>query len=460
MKASIKTAASLVSVFGIGMAVGLSGLPAASPQSSGPPPPEYVHFSGHSHGALYRPDPVEHPDPTTAFLVVHRVNNYMNHVATQELPDRGFIVLGMNTHAVNNEAAVNWERMPRDLRAGVEFLYDEVGVDNVVLYGHSGGGPNVTLYQAIAEKGLSVCQGPNKVVECPDDDELIGPPADAIVLVDTHPGNTINRLRRWNPAVRSETNPERLNADLNPFLERNGYNPDGCSLYTEEFKNRYFVAQAERSNRLIDEALSIKADQEAGRHFPTDNDDFIRYRNSALLMGLDNTIDARTVSPRKLLKDNREIVTDIVETVRPCNPAIREGDALYNAEELSPGGDGARDVTVNSFLGDHAIRATNSMYDIDWCSSNNSTTCMVQHIDETPLLVTASQGHYFMRDNEINYEMAATTNKDFVVIEGATHSMGNCGNCDGAPYLNVRENFFDYLAEWVNTGFEPVDEMP
>ena len=30
-------------------------------------------------------------------------------------------------------------------------------------------------------------------------------------------------------------------------------------------------------------------------------------------------------------------------------------------------------------------------------------------------------GHYFVRDNEIHYDMAASKDKDYVVIEGASH---------------------------------------
>ena len=29
--------------------------------------------------------------------------------------------------------------------------------------------------------------------------------------------------------------------------------------------------------------------------------------------------------------------------------------------------------------------------------------------------------HYFVRDNELHYDIAASKDKDFVVIEGATH---------------------------------------
>ena len=75
---------------------------------------------------------------------------------------------------------------------------------------------------------------------------------------------------------------------------------------------------------------------------------------------------------------------------------------------------------------------------IDWCSSNNSTPCALQSIS-VPLLITAMGGHYFIRDNEIHYEMAASKDKDFVVVEGATHGITPCTACEKTPgqYSNV-----------------------
>ncbi|HEX2726722.1 MAG TPA: hypothetical protein VHN20_12960 [Beijerinckiaceae bacterium] len=428
---------------------------AASAQTSGFPPPRYVHFNGHAQGALYMPDPAVHPNSTTAVLAIHRTENRMHNdgispLIDRELPKRGFIVLGMNPHSANNEAAVKWEeRMPRDIRAGVEFLKKEIGVKRVVLLGGSGGGPNVAFYQAIAEKGLSICKGGNKIVECPDDAALVGPPADAIVFRDTHPGNPMNRLRSANPAVTDEGNAGALDDSLNPFLEQNGYNPRGCSSYSEEFQKRYFEAQSKRMNRLVDGALKTKAAMAAGKHFPADDAPFVAHRGEARLVQLDRTIDAHTNSARKLVTDDGKIVTDVVRTVRPCSPENREADASY-ANSI--------DVTINSFLGAGAIRSTHAMTAIDHCTSNNSTTCMVQYI-EAPTLVLTSQGHYFIRDNEEIFERSASRAKDYAVIAGATHGMGNCARCEGAPYRNVRRNFYDYVAKWLDTDFAPVSEL-
>ncbi len=431
------------------------GIATAQAQGSNFPPPRFVHFFGQTQGALYMPDPAVYPNPTTAMIAVHRVENRMHNdgispLIDREMPKRGVAVLGLNTHSVNNEGAVDWEgKMPKDLKAAVEFLKKEMGFKTVVLLGGSGGGPNVAFYQALAEKGLSVCKGANKIVECADDPELVGPPADAIVFRDTHPGNPMNRLRSANPAVLNEDDAATLDDSLNPFLEKNGYNPKGCSTFSAEFQKRYFEGQSARMNKLVDKALKMKADMKAGKAFPVDDMPFVAHRNGARLTQLDRTVDGKTDKPRKLVKDDGSIVTDIVTTVRPCTPQIKDADATYG-ESVN--------VTVNSFLGPGAIRSKNAMTDIDHCSTNNSTFCMVPHIT-VPTLILAAQGHYFFHDNEQIFELSGSRAKDYAVIAGATHGMGNCTRCEGAPYKNTRTHFYDYIAKWLNNGYQPVTAL-
>ena len=427
----------------------------ATAQDKGFPPPTFIHFHDYTQAALYMPDPSVYPNPTTAMIAVHRVNNRMHDdgispLIDREMPKRGIIVLGLNTHSVNNEAVVDWEgKMPKDIKAAVSYLKKEMGVKRVVLLGGSGGGPNVAFYQALAEKGLSVCKGPNRIVECADDPDLIGPAADAIVFRDTHPGNPINRLRSANPAVLDEAAAHKLEDSLNPFLEKNGYNPNGCSSYSDEFRRRFYEGQSARMNKLVEHALQTKVGITTGKAFPVDDAPFVLHRNGTRLMQLDRTIDGKTDRPQKLVKDDGTIVVDIVNTVRPCVPGIKKSDETL--EE-------SMNVTVKSFLGAGAIRSKNSMTDVDHCSTNNSTFCMVQFIG-VPTLVLAAQGHYFMRDNEEIFDRSAARNKDYAVIAGATHGMGNCARCDGAPYKNARKNFYDYIARWLNTDYQPVTSL-
>ena len=138
--------------------------------------------------------------PHVAILVMHRTSNFMSALACTELSRRGFAVLCMNPRSDNNEALVRFETIPLDVHAGVQFLKKQPGITRIILWGWSGGGATMTLYESVAENGPSVCQGPEKLVQCGN--ELAGlAPADGLILVDAHPGNPVNALRSLNPAV-------------------------------------------------------------------------------------------------------------------------------------------------------------------------------------------------------------------------------------------------------------------
>lgn len=401
--------------------------------------PAYISFSpGATKGALYVPD--SGPAPHVAVLLIHRTANFMNHIATTELAARGFMVLGMNPRSDNNESAVHFEENALDIKSGIDFLRKKPGITKVLLLGHSGGGPATSFYQAVAEKGVAYCQGPNKLVQCRNNLANL-PRADGIIFVDAHPGISVNGLRSLNPALMDESDPKKIDPDLDPFNPKNGYNPKGPSNYSAEFKARYFKAQADRMNRLIDTAQ--KRQKEVG-----DDDDIflIRRFEGARLMQLDPSIHHTTAKPEKLLKNDGTIVTQIVESVRPA-------DHLNNRENESFER-GSRIFTLKSFLSANAVRATNSIDGIDWCSSNNSTPCAVQNIT-VPVLFSAMGGHYFVRDNEIHYELSASKDKDFIVIDGATHGIRPCTACEKTPgeYSNTVKNFFDYVAKWINTRY-------
>src|SRR5262249_44691641 len=127
--------------------------------------PLYIQL-GPAKGALYKPD--TGPAPHVAVLLIHRTSNFLSHIATTELARRGFMVLAVNPRSDNNEAAVHFEDNALDIKSAIEFLRRQPGITNVLLLGHSGGGPATSFYQAVAEKGVSYCRGPNKLVECAD----------------------------------------------------------------------------------------------------------------------------------------------------------------------------------------------------------------------------------------------------------------------------------------------------
>jgi hypothetical protein len=125
--------------------------------------PEYVSL-GAANAALYKPD--SGPAPHVAVLAIHRTANLQNYFVCPELARRGFMCLGISTRFDNNESQVIFEQLALDVKAGINFLRSQPGITKVLLWGHSGGGPTTSFYQAVAESGPSFCTDPNKLTQC------------------------------------------------------------------------------------------------------------------------------------------------------------------------------------------------------------------------------------------------------------------------------------------------------
>jgi hypothetical protein len=390
--------------------------------------------------------------PKIAFLAIHRTSDYRNHASALELPTRGFATLGIRTRFGSSSAAVDFEQIALDIRNGIRFLKSK-GHTKIILVGHSGGGPSTSYYQAIQETGVSYCQGRKKLSQCPftGAEFTTADKADGIVYLDAHPGVGVNQLRSLNGSVVNEDQPfgPATNPTLDPFDPNHGYNENGDSDYSVKFVNKYSQAQSRRMNGLIEEAQLLKKKIALGLIETANPDDLTQhpfpiYRANARMVQLSTEVQCCTVHATRLLQDSNGTTTgpQIIHTVRVPNPGIRDDDEDETVFE---------DLSITSFLSANAIRSKHSLDEskIDWCSTNNSTPCAVEQI-RVPTLVMAMQGHYFIRDGEFIYESAASLDKEFLVVQGATHGLSNCNDCAGAPYFNVRKNIFDYVANWAN----------
>ena len=441
------------------------GAPDASAQSN----PLYV--TGLAHGVkavLYRPD--SNPNSKTAVIIIHRTSNYLNHAGCTQLSQRGLTVLCMNSRFDNNEALVNWELIAQDVGVGVSYLKNTLHMDKVVLFGHSGGGPTTTYYQAVAENGPTYCQGPNKLSQCADSGSasvagLI--PADGIVLADGHPSNAVNLLRGMNPAIREGKDRDTSGLDaenppidpipkLDPWSPANGFVANGASHYSKEFKNRYSQAQSERVNDWIDQALRIKTEAAEGNYRFPDDDSIVIARaggsvagggNEAALFKMDTSILGGTVQAEPVLMNDGSVVNVKYTSVRLPSSADYPGNLTFDS--------GTKNLTVTSFLSANAIRSTDALdyNQIDWCSSNNSVPCALQNIS-VPLLITGMGAYYFFPDGEQYFlHYAKSTDKMFLIAAGLVHGITPCGNCPGGPYTNQVANYWNYVYAWIHTRF-------
>jgi hypothetical protein len=169
---------------------------------------------------------------------------------------------------------------------------------------------------------------------------------------------------------------------------------------------------------------------------------------SAGLMLMDPSIPEfmSTASPRKLLKNDGSIVTQVVHSAAVPELNQAKNNRLFNG--------GTKILTFNSYLSANATRSTNSLDGIEDCSSNTSTICNVQSV-KAPTLIVAMGGWRFIRDQERMYELSPATDKDFIVLDGAEHNYTPCRPCEKTPgqYSNSVKNLFDYMAKWANDRF-------
>jgi pimeloyl-ACP methyl ester carboxylesterase len=400
--------------------------------------PEYITL-GHANGAVYRPDSgAAH----TAFVVMHRVNDFMRHPACTQLAQRGFMVLCINPTAADNEAIVDWDQTMLDVKAGVEYLRKQPGIGKVLLFGHSGGGSVMAAYEATSEQGTAYCRGAGKLSPCADSVAKL-PPADGIVFADAHPSDGVMKMRDLNPAIITHKDGSlSVNAALDPFSPANGFGP-ARSHYSSAFQKRFLAAQANMMRDLIAQAQKQQDAIKAGG-LKRANGDMILIpstKASAWLSRLDSDVEGarNTIRPEKLLKNDGSIVTQMIDSVA-VTTAPKDVKTLHT-----------HFYTAKAFLAAHAIRARDSQGDVDYCSTNSASICAVQYVG-VPALVTSMGGYMFVRDGERLFDHAASKDKDFIVIEGALHNFTGCAACGATPdqYANARKNLFDYVRDWTN----------
>jgi hypothetical protein len=410
--------------------------------------PEFVQM-GRVSGALYKPD--NGPAPHIAFLVAHRSANNMNNIACRELSRRGFAVLCFNTRYINNDTIAEAEPVALDVKAAVEYARTVPGITKVILLGHSGGSPLMSFYQAVAENGISYCQGPNKIVQCGN--ALAGmKPADGLLFAEAHPGDGVQSLRGINPSLSIVDGKVKVDPSLDPFDPKNGYNPNGASKFSKEFRDRYYAAQSRVMNEQLAKAQALAERIKKGEHVYPDSDliliPFSKQEGAARLDLLDPSVEETmsTRRPQKLLKNDGTIVTQIVKSIEPPHPDMAKANRTFE--------DGVKVQTLQSYLSINSVKSTNSIDGIDHCSTNSSTVCAVQHI-KVPTLIATMGAYHLLRDEELMYDTSAATDKDYIVIEGAELNYTACKECEKTPgqYGNSAKNMFDYIAKWANARF-------
>ncbi|MFN0073305.1 MAG: hypothetical protein ACKVVP_17625, partial [Chloroflexota bacterium] len=401
-------------------------------------------------GMLFQPT-VRNDRASIGVLVMHPFSNDLGHIAGHHLAARGYTVLCANPHTVGtHDSPYLIEDQAPDVALGVAFLRNHSEIRSVVLFGHSAGGPLMSFYQAVAEHGPGICQGPEKIWRCPDSLSDL-PAADGIILMDSHGAYGFVTLTYVDPSIVDEQDPTRRDHTLDMYDERNGYLADGAR-YSPDFVSRFVTAQGERHNRLIAQAEDRWARIQAGQGIYADDEPFLVHGVNSRIWMPDLQIQSRTRGAHPLLHADGSVTTEIVRSVRrpSGNPP---GTRSYKSALVG--------ISVRQFLSSHALRTTpdyalgeDFIRGVDWASSSTSTPTNMAHLS-VPTIIMPMTGHYFLVTDEIIFEHAGSADKQLVFVDGASHGGTTCHACERTPgeFGDTAQTMFNYLERWLAERF-------
>jgi len=417
----------------------------------------YVSLSPGQPGVLFEPR-VAGSKASIGVFAMHDNGDYLGGNPADpcgQLASRGYRVLCANSTTSKSGffSDDDIDKLLLNVKAGVAYLRAYPGVSKVVIFGHSGGGEMMAAYQNVAENGVKVCQGPEKIVKCPDRLANL-PAADGIMLIDSVLGGPISTLFSLDPAVFDEGDGQALNPALDMYNPHNGFDPRGTT-YNEAFKARFFEAEGERMNRLIAKAQERLRQIEAGKGHFTDDEPFVipgAYGVQNKLNSQDLTLQARTHNAWPLLHPDGTVTTEIVHSVRTPR---------FTATATPHLNHGAITTTVREFLSTWAVRTTkdyhydgSSLYGVDYKSSYADELDSIEGITR-PLLQMGMTGSYEFFNSEIAREHASSTDKTLAYVEGAVHGFTPCKECalaKGLPenyYGDTVQTLYDYIDGWL-----------
>lgn len=216
--------------------------------------------------------------PKIACIATHYDGNNSEQYLASFMAERGYGFLGWNTRFRGAAASFLLEHALIDIGAGVKWLKEVAGVEQVVIFGNSGGGSLMAAYQSQA---VGVTMTPTPDLKLPEalNDLIAG---DFYVSLCAHRGRPEVFTSWLDPSVTDELDPMSVDPALDMF------NPENGPPYSPEFITRYRAAQEARNHRITawvhEEIKRLKALGRFERAFNV-------HRAFADLRFLDGTID-------------------------------------------------------------------------------------------------------------------------------------------------------------------------
>jgi hypothetical protein len=404
----------------------------------------YVRLSNNANALLWEPAATG-PKQRIVAINTHpdRINNFENFIG-RELVSRGYRALLLNYYGPETV----FEEFLPPIAAAVRYARNLPGVEKVVFATHSGGGPELTFYQEIAETGPAACRETSRLYPCRGEGLDNLPKVDGLLLLDINIGAP-HRTISIDPAVEA-SHPRKRDAALDLYAPQNGYDAEThTASYTAPFVRRFLAGLHARSEGLIADARARLRAIDTGQGSYKDDEPFVipgMATNSigARLNLADPRLLSRTHGRHKHLRADGKTPVEIIRLTRKP-----EGTDPADRDTLS---ETTQNVTVRHFLSFLAIRTTadfalteDDMKGIDWRSSANSAPGNVENIS-VPTLVMAASCAIHVVPLEIVFDHSAAPDKEFVAVEGASHSFQPCR----PEFGDTRTRTFDYVDAWLS----------
>lgn len=217
------------------------------------------------------------------------------------LAKAGHHVIYANTRYRGNDSALIMEKCVVDLGAAVRHAREELGYDEVVLGGWSGGGSLSLFYQAEAEDPTITATPAGDPPDLTAADLI---PADRILLLAAHVSRATTLTEWMDASILDESKPFARDRELNLYDPDNPNQPP----YSEDFLARYRQAQIDRNRRITAWVRQVLED--LGRRGKGGERCFTTHGTMADPRWLDPTVDPNQRRPGWCYLGDPEVVND------------------------------------------------------------------------------------------------------------------------------------------------------
>lgn len=201
----------------------------------------------------------------TVVSIMHPREMSITHYMVPWVLEAGCACWVQGPRSIGNDLRLEHEIALFDVAAGMTQLR-ELGYDNIVQLGNSGGAGLYTFYNqqsklAPEQRVARTPAGrPTKLAE------LSMPVVDAMVLLSPHPGQGRLLMNGLDPSVLDESDPMQTDPALDPFSADNGFDAETLrGHYTPAFVERYRAAQVDRVRRIDEYARTLLSTKQTAR---------------------------------------------------------------------------------------------------------------------------------------------------------------------------------------------------